>query len=192
MIIGLLGNKQSGKTTASKWIQDNYDFQPYEFARPIKEICKSIFGFTNEQLNGSLKEQIDSNWGITPRRVMQWIGTEMGQFRMPTELEELEYLKDRTLWVEIFIRRHDPFTNYVISDVRFPHEIKRLKEFDHRTKIIKLKTFKPNKDLHKSEMEVEICEPDYVIDNNPMEMDYLIEQLHPIINEIIEGYKHGN
>ena len=39
-----------------------------------------IFGFTKEQVYGDLKDVVDSEWGVTPRKVLQIMGTELFQY----------------------------------------------------------------------------------------------------------------
>ena len=59
MIIGFLGEKRSGKDTCGNYIIENYGFERYAFADPIKRACQHLFGFTDEQCWGDLKEEID-------------------------------------------------------------------------------------------------------------------------------------
>ena len=40
MIIGLIGNKRTGKTTCSNFLVNDYDFKSIAFADPIKEAMK--------------------------------------------------------------------------------------------------------------------------------------------------------
>src|SRR5437868_1800318 len=77
MLIGIVGRKGVGKDTAADFICREYGFMKMAFAGPLKEICRILFGFNDEQLNGELKEIIDEGWGVSPRRALQFIGTDL-------------------------------------------------------------------------------------------------------------------
>ena len=62
MIIGLCGKKRVGKDTFADYLVDNYNFDKYAFANPLKEACRIMFCFNDEQLYGDQKEDFDSNW----------------------------------------------------------------------------------------------------------------------------------
>lgn len=58
--IGLAGSARHGKDTTAKYLVDNYGFQSFAFATPLKELAKRLFGFTDEQLYGNDRDVIDS------------------------------------------------------------------------------------------------------------------------------------
>ena len=76
-VIGIAGRKYNGKDTIGDYLVKNYGYKKIAYADPIKEICKEMFGFNNEQLYGSLKESNDGFWNVSPRKLMQFIGTEL-------------------------------------------------------------------------------------------------------------------
>ena len=90
MIIGIIGKKRSGKDTIGDYLTKYYGFTSYSFANPIKLASKHLFGFTDDQLYGDLKDEIDYNWGVTPRTVFQIIGTEIFQQDMLRRIPELQ------------------------------------------------------------------------------------------------------
>ena len=61
-IIGITGKKFNGKDTGAIYLINNYGYERLAFADALKEACKCIFGFTNEQLYGNKKEDIDEYW----------------------------------------------------------------------------------------------------------------------------------
>lgn len=117
MIIGVAGKARAGKDTVSEMIQMlSYDhgpseFHKYEFARPLKEACRVIFGWDDRHLYGDLKEEIDPLFGVTPRYAMQTLGTEWGRD-----------LINKDTWVLRAEREHQNRGNIVVSDVRFENE----------------------------------------------------------------------
>lgn len=75
--IGICGRKFNGKDTLAEYLVKNHGYEQMAFAKPIKDISKILFGFNDEQLYGSKKEEIDERWNTTPRQMMQYIGTDM-------------------------------------------------------------------------------------------------------------------
>ena len=60
MIIAVIGKKRSGKDTLANYLVKNYNFKKYGFGDPVKEICKLMFGFSQEQIDTDLKEEQDT------------------------------------------------------------------------------------------------------------------------------------
>ena len=54
----IAGKKQSGKTTAAKYIESRTHLaKVVSFADPIKDFCRNIFGFTQEQIAGTNEQK---------------------------------------------------------------------------------------------------------------------------------------
>ena len=69
MIIGLTGKARSGKDTVAAHLQEAYKSHHYWFSKPMKDACRSMFGWGDEHLYGELKEEVDQRYGI--RSTMQ-------------------------------------------------------------------------------------------------------------------------
>ena len=142
IIIGIIGKNRVGKDTFANLLIHEYDFIKYAFADPIKEVAKTLFGFTHQQLEGNEKEVIDPFWGISPRQFYQVFGTEMMQkdiYKYVSDMEEK--VPQRTFWVrkmEHWIQRkiEEGHSRFVISDVRFIHEATALHKMG--AKLIKI------------------------------------------------------
>jgi len=105
MIIGLLGKNRVGKDTFAEYLIQNYGFVRYAFADPIKEIARILFNFTQEQLYGNQKEEIDNRWDISPRQFFQKFGTEIMQFDIYKHLPKLQNkVAPREMWGGYFYR----------------------------------------------------------------------------------------
>ena len=87
-IIAICGAKRSGKDLLAIHIINKYGYEKISFAEPLKEIVKLIFNFNDIQVgldeytnnnDGIEKDIIDDRWGITPRKALQFIGTEVLQ-----------------------------------------------------------------------------------------------------------------
>lgn len=78
-VIGFMGYAGVGKSTAARALADFYGcIETVSFAGPLKEAVQQLFLFTDEQVYGTKeqKESIDERWGISPRRVLQIVGTD--------------------------------------------------------------------------------------------------------------------
>jgi len=174
MIIGFTGRKYHGKDTAAKRLIKN-GYTPMSFAEPIKEIAKMLFGFSENQMNGNQKEDIDSRWNISPREALQFIGTELFREQIQRLLPDI----GSDFWVKSLENRIPKDTNIVITDVRFPNEVDMI----HRLggKIIRVKRdIVENQGSHISEMLIDTLDADHDIENNGT-----IEELHDKVNVIL-------
>lgn len=115
-IVAFCGKKRSGKDTAGDAVA-SFGYMPIAFADPIKKICQTVFEFSDGQVYGPKKSEVDEFWGFSPRWVMQTIGTEM--FR--NHIGEDVWVK--SLLARINSSNHDKFA---VTDVRFPNEVDHL------------------------------------------------------------------
>jgi hypothetical protein len=131
MIIGICGFIGSGKDTAADYLQNFHEFRRESFASTLKDAVAAVFGWDRTLLEGRTKEardwreQVDPWWAkrldipeLTPRWVLQYWGTEVCRrgFHDDIWIASLEN-KIRT-----------SKDNIVISDCRFPNEIKAIKK----------------------------------------------------------------
>lgn len=107
MIIGIAGKKRAGKdTVAREFIKRG--FQHDSFAGPIRRFVEDLIGY---EINDENKES-PIQWAphLTPRKLMQTVGTEWGR------------AMDPDLWVLSFLNRPNVGSNVVVPDVRFENE----------------------------------------------------------------------
>lgn len=154
MIVGITGKKYHGKDTVANYLKEKYNFECYAFAEPIKEICKSVFGFTDEQLYGSQKETIDEYWGKSPRYFFQTIGTDLFRNHIDSEI-----------WIKSLQKKiENKSENVVVSDVRFKNEADCI--LKKKGKIVKvIRNTDHIQDNHTSETELDEIKPDYILLN---------------------------
>lgn len=133
IVIGVLGRAGSGKSTAAKHIQEKYGAKVFSFAKPLKNLAKILFNFTDEQVFGTQaqKETVDLRYGISPRTAMIrlgdgaretlwksiWIDTCFTQIQ-----EDYEAYVRRPNWPNEF--KTTPI--YIIEDARYPNEVKAI------------------------------------------------------------------
>lgn len=134
-IIGFTGSAGHGKSTGARimgeHMQSRGTVHIKSFAGPLKQACAVIFGFNEEQLHGSLKENIDDFWGVSPRTVMQRVGTEMFREGLQTTIPHLR-LDGQTVWIRCMERSLEEILTtemssgtqqvVIVDDVRFPDE----------------------------------------------------------------------
>ena len=128
MIIGLVGNEHVGKDTIANYLCKIYNFRKYSLADPIKEIARIVFGWSEHQLNGKLKDNLDDTTGIVPREFFKWLGTDVFQYAVHDKFPELK-IDERCVWsncMRQFIESHCNTSHIVIPDIRFKHEADEL------------------------------------------------------------------
>lgn len=78
-IIGITGKAGSGKDTIANYLSNKYAKTWKEsFAKPLKLACAAAFGIDIEDFNDSeIKELTNNYWGVSPRQIAQFVGTEM-------------------------------------------------------------------------------------------------------------------
>lgn len=126
VLIGITGKKRHGKDTIAQYLAVRYGFTQFSFAGPLKEACRSLFGFDDRQLYGDGKEEEDPYWKITPRRALQFVGTDVIREHTGALIPDI----GSDFWLRRFRREYDarkaecdgPF-NAVVSDVRFQNEV---------------------------------------------------------------------
>lgn len=176
MILLLTGFKGSGKDTVADYIVNNYDFVKYSLAEPLKFGTRILFGFSEDQMHDpTLKEVVDERYGVTPREVLQWVGTEVMQHLIGERFPIFKEKIGRNHWISRLINNYEQLKNsinrepnIVVADCRFPHESDVLKEKGYDVKVIRVireNNLYSSNDMHPSELAHLDINPDYMIDN---------------------------
>ena len=201
MIIGLIGLINSGKGTVGSMLIEQ-GFQHESFANSLKDATASIFNWDRAMLEGDTsasraqRETVDEWWNerlqipdFTPRVALQILGTDI-----------LRNHFHENIWVlSMEARIKDAKQNVVITDVRFPNEVRIIRELGG--KIVRIKrgddpewfslaasdhesmpVIYPN--VHASEYSWAGTTPDYLIDNKGT-----IEDLREIVNDLLEDLR---
>ena len=81
ILVGLLGAARAGKSTIASHLVEHYGAKKYSLADPLKDMVRNAFDLTEAQVRGSQasKEAIDPRYNVSPRFLMQRIGTEGGR-----------------------------------------------------------------------------------------------------------------
>jgi hypothetical protein len=130
MIIGVCGFIGSGKDTVADYLTNFHGFRRESFANSLKDAVAHVFGWDRTMLEGRTKsarewrEQIDPWWAerlnmptLTPRWVLQYWGTEVCRRAFHDDI-----------WIAALENKlRNSKDDIVISDCRFPNEIKSIK-----------------------------------------------------------------
>lgn len=181
MIVGVTARKRHGKDTVCDYLVEKYGFEKYSLATPLKRGAMEIFGLSEEQVFGDLKEVIDPEWGCTPRELLQVLGTELLQFDIQKHLPSFKKI-GRYIWVKNFFKYYSKNSskNIAISDCRFIHETKSIADVKNTLIIKVVRPGLPDNDTHSSESEIDQVEYDHLVIN-----DGTIEELYTKIDAII-------
>jgi hypothetical protein len=129
MIIGFVGFIGSGKDTAADYLVNFHGFRRDSFANTLKDAVAAVFGWDRVLLEGrtaearAWREEVDTWWAerlempkLTPRWVLQYWGTEVCRQGFHDDI-----------WIaSVENKMRKTSDNIVISDVRFPNEIKAI------------------------------------------------------------------
>jgi hypothetical protein len=131
MIIGVCGFIGSGKDTIADYLVNFHEFRRESFASTLKDAVSSVFGWDRTMLEGRTKEarewreEVDQWWAerlamptLTPRWVLQYWGTEVCRRSFHDDI-----------WIASLENKlRNSRDHVVISDCRFPNEIKSIKD----------------------------------------------------------------
>jgi hypothetical protein len=190
-VVLISGKKQHGKNAISDILKKELSAKgcnviEMAFADPLKKMAQEIFRLTPHQIwNGAEKEKLDHRWGMTPREIMQKLGTEVGRNINPN------------VWVlnlcyriqEANFEKNCPNQTVVlVSDTRFPNEVEIPKKI--LSEIATIRVNRPGMpatpfDSHPSETSLDDYNGwDYLV-NNFGTLEDLRKQCLDIIKEIV-------
>jgi hypothetical protein len=170
MVIGITGQKRHGKNSVGEILAIEFGFKTLALADPIKEMASHAFGWDINYME-SFKEEVDPKWGISPRQVLQHLGTEWAQMDLCRCYPRFAATTNRSLWVKLCFDRIDSlrgkggYKHFAITDVRFPHEVEAIR--DNGGKILKVvRNSMPTSDVHESERYIKEIRADITIMND--------------------------
>jgi hypothetical protein len=182
-IVGIAGRKRSGKDTAARyWVERGY--VRLAFADPLKWLVMHTWDLTFDQLYGDCRETVDERWGLSPRVILQRVGTQVAREVHPDtwarklvqtirRAESGEEIMVPDLDAGCFVplrldSRHGCRHGWVIPDLRFPNEVRVLREsFGGGVRLVKvIRHGLDGGDLHESESLVSTLDIGDVIVND--------------------------
>ncbi len=141
LVVGVLGFKGSGKDTVGDYLVEKHGCERDSFANPLKDAVAAVFGWPRAMLEGDTsdsrawREAPDIWWEkkldwenhagsrisqrFTPRVALQWFGTEV--FRSSFH---------DSVWIYSLENRLRRKEKVVITDCRFPNEVKVIRDLN--------------------------------------------------------------
>ena len=183
LVVALAGVRWSGKDTVADVLCRHHGFQNLKFATPLKRGVAEMFGLTLDEVDGPAKDAVHPVWGVPPRRILQWLGTDVMQFQLPLVVPGVQ---GRSFWawrlcqdVRGLVASHQGPLRIVVSDVRFQHELHALQtlESDGLIQLVSVRLERPSQPsgnsggdsaeaTHASEIELASVPVDAVVQND--------------------------
>ena len=183
MLIGICGKAGSGKDTVADFFKSEYGYESAAFADHLKAVTSLAFGLDEKYFHDQeLKTKVVPMFGITPREMIQKVGTEC--FRK---------IFDDDFWVKhvdmLYRDSLDSGFNFVVTDCRFENEVMWIRNNGG----IVINVSNPQVDDvvlngHVSELGINPDLIDYVIDNDDT-IAMLYNKLELLSKEMQEQYK---
>ena len=148
-LIGIAGPARAGKDTLCSYMLDNLDgiWLRSSFADPLKDMLRAI----GVDCSDDAKAVVSDDYGVTPRHMMQTLGTEWGRQTI-----------DNDIWVKAFARLNAGKC-VIVPDVRFENEAELVREHGILIHLVGRGGIEGN---HVSENAIEFKPGDIVIDNS--------------------------
>jgi hypothetical protein len=146
-IIGLVGRSRVGKDTVAGFFADTHKAR--KLARPVKDACKALYGWTDLEVEGPAKEDLDLRWGLTPRVAMVHLTDALRSFHGPG----------------FFTRQlFDTWdgTPMIVTDVRYKRDLDEI----HARGGVTIKISRDTGPGHEFEDEIDQLQTTYEITNN--------------------------
>jgi hypothetical protein len=147
MLIGVSGFAHGGKDAVAAHLELRYGYTRTRFAAELKNACARIFGFSEQQIEGALKEVPDQRYtlpGVCPTCTAMCSSDTItaGWYCEACKRLYPEHLTPRLamqvlgasmrmlhedVWVDATLRPLDPAARWVVCDVRYPNEARGIR-----------------------------------------------------------------
>lgn len=193
LIIGVSGRARHGKDAVAQVLLQEFNVKRLAFADHLKWLAMHTWNLSWAQLYGDQKEVVDPRWGLTPRFLMQRLGTEVGRnthketwVRKAFDTIERARRGEHVTLPHFSVRADEPLPGveplsegfhpfifgpgaaawWVIPDVRFPDEAEAIKrEGGTVIKVVRPGLERPA-DGHASETSVDEVVEDHLVQND--------------------------
>lgn len=168
-IIGITGRKRHGKDSVARFLPP--EFVTFSLAKPVKDIAREIYGLSLSDTDGTTtdKERILPEWDLSPRQILQRIGTEMGRSIHPetwTRYVKRKMDKEFSVWGEVERSILRGVRVAVITDVRFLNEADAVRSWGGVIWRVIRPGYDVQEDTHASETESDLIEPNLTLVND--------------------------
>lgn len=128
-LIGLCGKARSGKDTIADRLMSHFGMATYAFADPLRRAAHEMFGVPLESFLGSNpnREEPHPFWGISPREMLQKLGSEGGRdvFGQDLWVRRAQQYWDNLQASDTLDRlklRPSFWSGLVVTDIRYDNE----------------------------------------------------------------------
>jgi hypothetical protein len=136
-LIGIVGRAGAGKDTIADYLAEQFkNVYAEPFAGPLKAACAEAFGIDVEEFTDpDFKNEVSEYWGVTPRQIAQFVGTELFRDNVGRLLQQYSWISSPgSFWVTRLAGRltgalneykNHPYTPgdvVIIPDTRFQNE----------------------------------------------------------------------
>jgi len=173
MIIGLIGRKRAGKNLTAHLINkhSNRKFKERAFAYDLKKIASILTDFDAQ--TEEFKETYLCHWNISGREFLTKISFYLRCF-------------NRNIFIKSLMRRYND-EDWIITDVRYPNEVKVIKKYNGIT----VKIIRPSKmpSWFKKITHIGDDESEYSLDRYKADYAIIAETAEELENEVIKLVK---
>jgi len=148
VVVGLVGRARSGKDTAARVLAPEYTLK--RMARPVKDACKALYGWSDEALESELKDFKNEFWGLTPRATMVHLTHQIKEYM------------GQDFFTRRFFAEWDGRTPIVIPDVRYSNDVDEI----HRRGGVTIRIIRPGVVLHEFENGIESLQTTWTVVND--------------------------
>jgi hypothetical protein len=159
-IVGINGFRRAGKDTIGQFLVDEYGYHRLSFAEPLYEAVYRLNPWMRTPSTGPwtslravrLRGLVDDNgwealkgdpgWGDEIRRLLQYMGTEVGR-----------EMFGQDFWVDLALSKTNHTDRYVFTDARFENEFAAINEYKPDSFMLKVTRPGLISDGHASETE---------------------------------------
>lgn len=177
ILLGLTGPAGCGKDTIADRLFGCHGFLPMAFAQPLRFAAVEAFGIDYHDFVDRDKKDIPHPyWGLTPRQILQRLGT-----------EAMRGVFGEDFWIKRWLLTYAEVggvSNVVLTDVRFENEAATLRERGGRIVHVSRPGLENVEGAHASARGVAFVEGDLTLDNGRdlkhlyAEVDAMAEALH--------------
>lgn len=182
-LVGITGLKGHGKDTVGKHLEDAHHWSREAWAGKLKAVARSLWDLHHSQVDGTIeqKETMDERWGVTPRHLLQALGTEVARHAHPET------------WIRFLLRQLAEFEaselaadqlleGWAICDCRFPNEADAIRKHGGIVvRVVRPESGTGQFEDHASEIGVSAIKADYVILN-----DGSLDDLHATVDALLD------
>lgn len=104
------------------------------YTNSLKEACRHIFSFTEDQLYSNKYDSIDEYWGATPKQIIEYVGNDL----LNKQLHSIIPTITENFWVKSLDKKitDNPNVDIIITEIKTKEEIEMLNK--HNAEIHKV------------------------------------------------------